>query len=52
MGSKSPLLLKVVLFQKVLAFDIFTAKGENPEMCDIFCELEAETFRYPEIVLM
>jgi len=38
MRSKLPLLLTIVLFQKGLPGDIFTAKVGNHEMCEI-CSL-------------
>ena len=36
MGSKSPLLLTIVLLQSVLSVDIFTSTGGNSEMCEIY----------------
>jgi len=34
MGSKSPLLLTLVLLQKILPVDIFNSTGGYPEICE------------------
>jgi len=35
MGFKSQILLTIFMLQKFLSVEIYTAKGENPEMFDI-----------------